>query len=88
MDKPYNGYWKSPGFQSAVDTTEKGWTLEFFIPYEDLKVKSPRAYDTWMVNIVINKNSKPKEYSSTAMTLGNNHNLPMYGLLKFLGKGE
>ena len=41
-----------------------------------------------MVNIVINKNSKPKEYSSTAMTLGNNHNLPMYGLLKFLGKGE
>lgn len=88
VDKPYNGYWKSPGFQSAVDTTEKGWTLEFFIPYEDLKVKSPRAYDTWMVNIVTNKNSEPKEYSSTAMTLGNNHNLPMYGLLKFLGKGE
>lgn len=88
VDKPYNRYWKSPGFQSAVNTTEKGWTLEFFIPYEDLKVKSPRAYDTWMVNIVINKNSKPKEYSSTAMTLGNNHNLPMYGLLKFLGKGE
>ena len=58
VDKPYNGYWKSPGFQSAVDTTEKGWTLEFFIPYEDLKVKSPRAYDTWMVNIVINKVSR------------------------------
>ncbi len=88
VDKPYNRYWKSPGFRSAVNTTENGWTLEFFIPYEDLKVKSPRAYDTWMVNIVINKNSQPKEYSSTAMTLGNNHNLPMFGLLRFLGKGE
>lgn len=88
VEKPFNGYWKSPGFKSAVRTSEKGWALEFFVPYEDLKVPAPKAYDTWLLNIVTNKNSDPKEYSSTAMTLGNNHNIGMFGYLKFLGKGE
>ncbi|MPN48304.1 hypothetical protein SDC9_195911 [bioreactor metagenome] len=62
--------------------------MEFFVPFEDLKVEAPKAYDTWLVNVITNKNSDPKEYGSTAMTLGNNHNIGMFGYLKFLGKGE
>ena len=35
-----------------------------------------------------NKISMPKEFSGSAITRGNNHDLNMYGMLKFAGKGE
>lgn len=60
----------------------------FFIPYADLNRKTPKPYDSWLINIVRNKAGDPKEYSGTAMTLGNNHNMNMYGFIRFLGKGE
>ncbi len=88
VEKPYNSHWKSPGFKSAVKKDADSWRVEFFIPYEDLKVKTPAAYDSWLLNLVRNKKSIPKEYSGTSMTLGNNHNIGMFGIMKFLGKGE
>ena len=36
-----------------------------------------KVYDTWHCNVVRNKAGKEREYSGTAMTLGNNHNLNM-----------
>ena len=88
VDMPYNSDWKCPGFKSAVSATKDGWSLEFFIPYDAMKVEPPTVYDCWYANFVRNKKSSPEEYSSSSMTLGNNHNFEMYGLIKFLGKGE
>ena len=53
-----------------------------------MKVKAPRPYDVWGANIVSNKLGEPQEYMSSALTLANNHNLEMFGTIKFLGKGD
>jgi hypothetical protein len=88
VDKPYNGNWKSPAFKYAVTTTDKSWTLEFFIPFADMKVSAPSPYDCWLANFVRNKLSEPKEYSGSAMSLGTNKNVDMFGIIKFLGLGD
>ena len=64
------------------------WSMEFFIPFADMKVKAPRPYDVWGANIVSNKLGEPQEYMSSALTLANNHTLEMFGTIKFLGKGD
>lgn len=85
----YNGKWQSPGFKSVVTADEKGWVIEFFIPYEDLKVDPPAVGDNWLANIVRNKLSTPPEYSGNSLTpAGNNHHIDTYGIIKFLGEGE
>lgn len=85
---PYNGQWKSPGFRKAVLVKDHSWSLEFFIPFADLKIAAPRPYEIWGANIVSNKLGNPPEYTSSSMTLANNHNLSMFGTIKFLGKGD
>ena len=86
--QPFDRYWKAPGFKVACKYGKDFYTAEFFIPFKALGVKTPRAYSTWLCNAVRNKNSMPREYSGSSMTLGNNHNMDMYGILKFAGKGE
>jgi len=88
VDQPYNSYWQSPGFKSAVQQQTDGWTVEFFLPFADLKTAIPKPYECWYANLVSNKNSRPEQYVGNSMTLGNNHNFEQYGLLKFLGSGD
>jgi len=88
VDKQYDANWKSPNFKAEATRTDKNWTMEFFLPFEDMKIKPPAPYDCWLANFVRNKNAEPKEYSGSAMTLGNNHNIGMFGVIKFLGKGD
>lgn len=84
---PY-GRHDAPGFRRAVVRNDNSWSMEFFIPFADMKVKAPRPYDVWGANIVSNKLGEPQEYMSSALTLANNHNLEMFGTIKFLGKGD
>lgn len=88
IPQPFDSYWKAPGFRHVSTFDGKKWTAEFFIPFSVFKdVKVPAPYETWFCNVVRNK-ADPREYSGTSMTLGNNHNLNMFGILKFAGKGE
>ncbi len=88
IPQPFDSYWKAPGFRHVSTFDGKKWTVEFFIPFSVFKdVKVPAPYETWLCNVVRNK-AEPREYSGTSMTLGNNHNLNMFGILKFAGKGE
>lgn len=89
IPQPFDSHWKAPGFKLESRLTSDGWTAEFFIPFNVMDGrKTPSPYETWLCNIVRNKAGKEKEYMGTAMTLGNNHNLNMFGLIKFSGKGE
>ncbi|OQA85395.1 MAG: hypothetical protein BWY31_01917 [Lentisphaerae bacterium ADurb.Bin242] len=88
IPQPFDSYWKAPGFKHVSTSDSQKWTVEFFIPFsvfQDVKVPSP--YETWFCNVVRNK-ADPREYSGTSMTLGNNHNLNMFGIIKFAGKGD
>ena len=67
---------------------DNSWSMEFFVPFEDMKAEAPKPGDSWGVNIVTNKLSAPKEYMSSAMSLMDNHNIGMFGTVKFLGKGN
>jgi hypothetical protein len=88
--QPLDRHWKAPGFKHVSKLSKDGkWTAEFYIPFSVFSgLKAPRAYATWHCNIVRNKKGADREYSGTAMTLGNNHNMNMYGMIKFAGKGE
>ncbi len=86
--QPFDRFWKAPGFKLQCNTGKDFFTAEFFIPYKTLHVPAPRAYDVWLCNVIRNKISMPKEFSGSAITRGNNHDLNMYGMLKFAGKGE
>ena len=90
IPQPFDSFWKAPGFKLESQYGKDYWTAEFYIPFSVFKTENsvPKVYDTWHCNIVRNKTGKDREYSGTAMTLGNNHNLNMFGLIKFAGKGE
>ena len=91
IPQPFDHHWKVSGFKMESRYGKDFWTAEFYIPFSVFKFKpaeQPKVYDTWHCNIVRNKMGDNKEYSGTAMTLGNNHNLNMFGLIKFAGKGE
>ena len=88
--QPLDRHWKAPGFKHVSKLSKDGkWTAEFYIPFSVFSgLKAPKAYAAWHCNIVRNKKGADREYSGTAMTLGNNHNMNMYGMIKFAGKGE
>ena len=88
--QPLDRHWKAPGFRHVSTRSKDGkWTVEFYIPFTVFgEIKTPRAYETWHCNIVRNKKGANNEYSGSSMTLGNNHNMNMYGFIKFAGKGE
>ena len=81
IPQPFDSFWKAPGFKLESRYGKDSWTAEFYIPFTVFKTENsvPKVYDTWHCNIVRNKAGKNREYSGTAMTLGNNHNLNMYG---------
>jgi hypothetical protein len=88
IPQPFDSYWKAPGFKFESVYDSQKWTVELFIPFSVFNADVPNPYDIWFCNVVCNKNSEPKEYSGTSMTLGNNHNMTMYGMIKFAGKGD
>ena len=88
IPQPFDSFWKAPGFQHISNRAGDKWSAEFFIPFTVFSLAPPKPYETWFCNIVRNKLSAPREYSGSSMTLGNNHNLTMFGMLKFAGKGD
>ena len=79
--------WKCKGIQYATKVSKDKWELEMFIPFSGLNCEKPKAYQSWFMNVMNNKHS-PKEYSSFSLTMRNNHNISLYGKIKFLGKGD
>ncbi|MCK9506703.1 MAG: DUF4838 domain-containing protein [Porticoccaceae bacterium] len=89
---PFNKQWDKAGFKCAVKNNgEQGWSLEFFVAFDNMRSKMPKAYDQWYFNAVRNKMTEKGdslESRSSSMTLGINKNLEMFGNIKFLGKGD
>ena len=88
IEQPYNAKWQSPQFRAGVKITDKSWCVEFFLPFADLKKNPPRAYEGWYGNFVRTRIAGQREFHSSSLTVGNNHNLSQFGILKFLGKGD
>ena len=88
IPQPTDLSWKAEGFVFKNQVSREGWTAEFHIPFHLFESKAPAVYDSWNFNLVRNKLSAPKECSGSSLTLGDNHNINMFGLIRFAGKGE
>ena len=86
--QPFDTHWKAQGVKIAMVNKGNEWTTEFYVPFKVFDLPAPRAYQNWLCNIVRNKTGAQNEYSGTAMTLGTNRNLSMFGIIKFMGKGD
>ena len=84
---PY-GKWQAPGYELKTKISDNNWTAEFFIPFAAMDVPAPKAYDSWLTNIVTNKMTMPAEYAGTSLTLNKNHDVEKYSIIKFAGKGD
>lgn len=88
IPQPSDESYKGEAFTSSSKIAKDGWTSEFFIPWTLFDAGAPRAYDQWNANFVRNKLRSPAEVASSSFTLGNHSNTPMFGILRFLGKGD
>lgn len=75
-------------FAASSKVATDGWTSEFFVPWTLFEEGAPKAYDQWNANFVRNKRAAPVEVISSAFTLGKHANTPMFGILRFLGRGD
>lgn len=87
IPQPVDMAWKAPGFQFHNFRKNGKWYAKFKIPFAIFD-KKPQVYDSWNFNLVRNKITAPSEVVGSSLTMGNNHNTAMYGIIKFAGKGE
>ncbi len=72
-----------PGWQEKSRVDGQGWTAEVFIPFAAFDEGPPKARDAWRFNLVSNRLTPPAEVTGSALTLGNHHNIDMYGRILF-----
>lgn len=83
--------WNGPGIVVKTAKGQDAWTIEIFIPFEDVEVRSVRTGDVWFGNFTRSR-SRPKEAPelsrfSTSYDLGqlnSNLNALNFGQIKFI----
>ena len=95
ISQPPDLSWKADGRRLAVRQSKAGWTAELFVPFSALEGGAPRAYDSWNFNLVRNfkgreqkVDSRPAETSGSSLTLGDNHAISLFGIMRFAGLGD
>lgn len=88
IPQPVDLTWKCEGARIKPEIRADGWSARFFIPFQAFETGAPAAYDTWHFNIVRTRRAGGTEVSGNSLTMGNHHNLPMFGAVKFAGKGD
>lgn len=88
IPQPPNASYKGEGFTHTEKIGDGEWSGEYLLPWSLFEEGAPKAYDSWNANLVRNKRSEPREVVSTAFTLGKHANTQMFGILRFLGKGD
>ena len=92
IEAGYDGKWRCPGFKSASHLGENGWSTEMFIPFDGLNGKPvPRPYRSWFFNVIVTDAetaTSPRLGNAFSINMGNNHNIELFALLKFMGKGD
>ena len=98
ISQPKDLSWKADGRRIAVKLSETGWTAELFVPFSVFEDGAPKPYDSWNFNLVRNSRSpsqlaggrggRPGLTCGSALTLGDNHAIALFGILRFAGLGD
>ena len=87
IDAAYDGKWKCAGFEAKACLGGDFWSCEMFIPFAGLGVKAPRPYSSWFFNLLAMDRRDMNAYGFS-LTMNNNHNYNLFGLMKFMGEGD
>ncbi len=87
IEAAYDPRWKAEGMLHAAKVMPDSWSLELYIPFAALRDAKPKVYGTSAANFIFTR-PVPQEYLSFSPTMGNNHNTALFGILKFMGKGD
>lgn len=87
IEQPSDLDWDHKGFRSTPSVGRDGWRIDAFLPFAGLGT-TPRAYDQWNANFVYTKGGSKTELAGNSLTLGNHHNMVLWGIFRFLGKGD
>lgn len=89
IPQPTDKSFKGTGFDHQAEILSTGgWRASFFVPWSVFDAKPPKVYDNWNANLVRNRHAEPKETSGTSFTMAVNANTEMFGMLRFVGKGD
>ena len=88
IPQPPDASYRGEGFAHKARIDQEGWSVEFVLPWSLFEEGAPKAYDQWNGNFVRNKYAVPAEVVSSSFTLGKHANTPMFGVLRFLGRGD
>ena len=87
IEAAYDGKWRCPGFQARSCLGEDFWSCEIFVPFAGLGVKPPKPYSSWFFNLLAMDRRDMNAYGFS-LTMDNNHNYNLFGLMKFMGEGD
>ena len=87
IEAGYDGKWRCPGFITKAAAGEDFWSCEMFIPFDGMRVAPPKVYTSWFFNALAMDRRNGESYG-LSLTMSNNHNINLFGLLKFMGTGD
>ncbi len=89
IPQPIDRQWTARGRVYKASMTAGGWTAELFIPFSAIEGGPPKVYDNWNFNFVHTRRDRtPNVIASSSLTGIAHNNLAMYGMLRFVGKGD
>lgn len=89
IPQPTDRSYRGTGFTHQSEVLPSGgWQASFFVPWAAFDAKPPKVYDSWNANFVRNRLMEPRESSGSSLTLGVNAKVEMFGMLRFVGRGD
>lgn len=84
INQPVEQSWSAPGSFCKPKLASVGWSADFFVPFAPLEVGVPDIGDVWSANFVFTgRKGESEVVRGTALTLGNHHNMNMFGHIRF-----
>ena len=87
IEAGYDGKWRCPGFIARSAKGDDFWSCEMFLPFEGMRIAPPKVYTSWFFNALAMDRRNGESYG-LSLTMSNNHNINLFGLVKFMGSGD
>ena len=87
IEAGYDGKWRCPGFIAKAAKGNDFWSCEMFLPFAGMRVEPPKVYRSWFFNALAMDRRNGESYG-LSLTMSNNHNINLFGLVKFMGSGD
>ena len=89
VENPPDYTWKAVGNKWKQDSSSEGLSAHFFVPFSAFGDVTAKAYDLWYGNVVFTaRGEAPAVVRGSSLTLGDVHDVNMYGYFRLAGRGD